>query len=821
MDTNPTAFAPERVLVFEILGELGDFAKAARRIGLEWLAERIVTLLDPEIVLRTAGDGEDGDVDDEVDGVDFVLQEDEKPSEAPGRLYFAMPTLEAFRRLKSLWDRFKLDGSLPSGHSDWRDLFHRLHDLRAWGPADRVAPHTQTHLGRQLAEEPASRLNVELDLWYRADERSRSAAFERMRSQLSEVGGILLDSAEMPDVHYHAALVSLPPGGAAELVQLHGPLASSREVMSVRPQSMFRAVPSDNELQEDTAVDRVLAERDGRPSLAALVDGLPVENHVLLQNRLDVVDIGVVSASVPLPRRRHATAMASLILHGDLQDGEPPIDRVLKVVPILSPTADGTEQPPSDKLAVKLICEAIEDLKNGRDGNGPSGRDVILVNHSVCDEANPFTGAMSHWARVLDHLSYKHGILFVASAGNIRSGFPVSAYATVSEFHKADPKTRRSHILRAVDAAKAERGMYSPAESLNALTVGAAHADGSTRPVPSNIVDPFGEMRMSNLGSRVGLGFGRAVKPDVLMPGGRQAAQGSLTPLSVRGFDAGACFGQLAAAPDQHGGSFDRTFFTSGTSNAAALATRAGLLIADALDETYEDRDLPWYRQAEAACMLKALVAHSAAWGAAGEELDSLLPPTESRRHVPRRSNISRYLGYGLGDVGRIIDASQHRVTLLATDLIRKNQRHEYRIPLPSELASRTDVRRVTVTLGWLTPLFHQRTNYRAVALQVVGSDGSSHLWEGVKRVPLQPPLGATTRGTLFHTIYEGDRAVPFGPDAEILLNVQASSRLTGPISRENVPYALAVSLEVAPSLDADIFTSVANRLRPPIGARA
>ena len=42
----PDAFAPERVLVFETIGDLANFAAAARRVGLEWLAEQAAMLDD-------------------------------------------------------------------------------------------------------------------------------------------------------------------------------------------------------------------------------------------------------------------------------------------------------------------------------------------------------------------------------------------------------------------------------------------------------------------------------------------------------------------------------------------------------------------------------------------------------------------------------------------------------------------------------------------------------------------------------------------------------------------------------------------------------
>ena len=50
---------------------------------------------------------------------------------------------------------------------------------------------------------------------------------------------------------------------------------------------------------------------------------------------------------------------------------------------------------------------------------------------------------------------------------------------------------------------------------------------------------------------------------------------------------------------------------TSGTSNAAALTTRAAHFIADALDDLYADDDKTWHELKTRAVMLKTLLAHA------------------------------------------------------------------------------------------------------------------------------------------------------------------------------------------------------------------
>ena len=448
--------------------------------------------------------------------------------------------------------------------------------------------------------------------------------------------------------------------------------------------------------------------------------------------------------------------------------------------------------PPKDKLALGVIHRAVTELKEGTGGLEPSGPDVVIINHSICDEAYGFAGTISPWARLLDLLSWKHRVLFVVSAGNIRDTFEVPGYSTGADLRAATTEHRRAELLRAIDAAKAQRTIFAPAESVNALTVAAAHADGSGLDLPKNLADPFGELPAPILGSGLGHGFNRSVKPDVMLPGGRQVAHPTEgTTLRVRGREHPDRYGQGVATPDPSSGHLDLTRLSAGTSNAAALATRMGLLIGDVLDDSPINADAPWYRRPTAPCVLKALIAHGASWGDLGQEMTSIHIP--AGRVSRRKEAVSRAMGYGAVEQGRLLDAGGHRVTLLAEDSIRKEQRHEWRVPLPRR--STVEFRRIVVTLAWLTPVFPHSSQYRAIGLDLVGASGKTLLWEGVKRVGHQPAVGFARRGTLIHAVYEGNKkAIPFGEDGDFVLNVQAVSKMPG-MSRVDVPYALAVDV--------------------------
>ncbi len=815
--------------MLEVIGPPSVFVNAAAKIGLEWLAEDATTLHGVRSYFDPSDGNDDDEAEDEVDppGADdqltegdfeLLLGDDEGASvdETIGALYLGMPTKATFEHLRKLWDSYKAEEPAPKGFGDWWKLFGLLHELRPWGPRDRLGEATLRRLRDERARQAGDDLRVEVDLWYRGDAADRDRAVSEFHKVVEEVGGEILDELRLDEIRYHSALVHLPGAAVDAIVERTGPLALDDDVMTIRPQSGFR-FSVDELVTAATDDEGDAGDPPSRASIGALLDGWPIENHAKLRNRLDVIELDVADSKAPANKRFHGTAMASLILRGDLHEQNPPLDRLLKVVPVLMPEG-AYETPPKNKLALGLIYRAVRELKEGTGDQKPSGPDVVIINHSICDEAAGFAGVVSHWARLLDYLSWKYRVLFVVSAGNIPDTFEVPGYPTGAAMRAAEPEHRRAELLRAIDAAKAQRTIFSPAEAVNALTVGAAHSDGSTLTLPNSITDPYGDRAVPVLGSGLGHGFNRSVKPDVILPGGRQIALATEGPvLRVHGREHANRHGQLVATPDPNTGHLDLTRMSAGTSNAAALATRMGLMIGNVLDDSPVNAEVPWYQRVTAPCVLKALIAHGAGWGELGQEMTDIHIGAGS--HPRRKEAVSRAMGYG--PVGRrLVEGGGHRVTLLGEDKIRKEQRHEWRIPLPDDLRSSTEFRRIVVTLAWLSPVLANSSQYRAIGLNIVGVDGNTRIWEGVNRFGGQPAASFARRGTLIHAIYEGNRkAIPFGADGDFVINVQATANAAG-LSKVDVPYALAVSIEVADTINADIAASIRSRVMPRTRAR-
>lgn len=799
---DPRAVVPERALVLELIGPVADFEVAASSLGFEWLAS-----------MPADGEFEDDEGEDATDtGSESVF---EMPV-----LYLTMPSERGLQQLLASWRRFK-SGKEPNAEEKplWA-LFGYLKDLHTWSARERIEPSINRYVTQMLHDQPDKPVKVELDLWYRSERQKRDSAIATVRKFVVEFGGKELDFVEIPEIQYQGLLIEIPAHVALALLQQSGDLPNLKEVMTIRPQAAFE--PSRPTKTHGT--DEEAVEPDSlKPCLAAILDGYPVTDHDLLKGRVIVVESDVKALAVPVAGRVHGTAMCSLVLRGDLDKGEPVLNRPVLSIPVLGWNATTTcEEPPGTKLAIGVIHRALQTLVKAKQTDHRL-KDVVLVNHSLCDTNAPFIRRPSPWAALLDYFSHRHQLLVIASAGNIMEPFPCAYYADRKELAKASDVEREANFLLAIEQSKATRGMFSPAESINALTVGALHSDDAPPAGPGEI-DPFRLGRMTNIASAVGLGVNKSIKPDLVHDGGRYLARA--TDIKGGGVNVyptpGANVGQRAACPSRTG-DLSHDARSSGTSNAAALVTRSCIQMADALEAAFSEDEESWLERPTRAVVLKALAAHSCSWGKLGDLLDSSFPPPpESRRTVARRTTIARFLGFGRLNGSHVVSGRPSSATLLGDGIIKPEDRHEYRVPVPAAFLKNRDVRRVILTLAWSAPVITTIADYRGVSVELSDESGQRLFWKGVKRVPQPPGRRGGEPGTVQHIILEGKTLQnAFADPKGICVGVQARQR--HPMHKTTaVPYALAVTVELAQTARASqLYAQVREAIRERMRSRA
>lgn len=775
--TDPSAIAPERALVFEVVGNVDALGRAVSNLpGLEYFGDEALEF-EPDEDFAEADNRQGREGQSRLD----------RP--VRGRLYLTMPDTRALQELLGLWNRHQRGLDPGYGNQPWFDLFDQLHRMRAWGPEDRLPNDTVKYLKKRL-EDSSDEVRLEVELWWRG---SAGRAQSRFVAAVEAADGRIVHQASIPEIGYQAALVDVPVTEARRLAAREEvALAICDDIMLIRPQSTA-AFPTDAK-ETDTARPIEQPAMPEGPPVVAVFDGVPVLAHQLLDNRIEFDDPDDLADQSEVSERLHGTEMASLVIHGDRNLRETPLTRPIYVRPVLYAPRNGrreTTQP--DRLLVDTIYRAVLRMREGEGDLLPQAPEVFIVNLSLGDENRPFAGSMSPWARLLDHLAARFGLLFIVSAGNINANLPVPRFQGITDFEAASPVDRQRAILEALGDQRSQRTLLSPAEALNPITVGAWHEDAVESQQSSLVYRPYVDDG-PNVTSAMGLGHNKVIKPDIVMPGGKE----HLRPVSfgsgliMNAAPPGRAYGLKAAVPDKDG-RLDQEGLTGRTSAATALATRSAHRLFDALmDEenggVLQDVDRRYY-----GVVIKALLVHRTRWGEMGAELENIYGPKGPGTHIARRDNIARVLGYGHPNVEEALTCAANRATLIGYGEVAADDTASlFRVPLPSSLKRVTEPRTITLTLAWFSPVNIRHRSYRKAKLEITPNDFETSA--GVKRSPAQPSDKSVPRGSLFHVRYEGSRAVPFVDDGH--LSFRISCRKQGGPLDEQISYGIAVTIE-------------------------
>ncbi len=866
---------PETVLVIEIAGTVDDFKQAVEAVGLEWLGEWDIDDVEPnddfyeepiigvdyfknnvkEIANRYQSKEirdaliEQGFIDRDGQIIANTLSgitlpkayvhlagdiataiEQAKKKKLAGRLFVSMGNEAGMRELLSLWKQWKSNQTLPTGKTKWRDVFNQTVQIRRWGIEETLRETGMLDRWRDLLNptNPVQPIHCQIELFYRKSEARRAQGERNLAALLEAAGGRTLGSfIDMPEIVFHAVKAELP---AESVRQLLSDLDSATHdtdiqlfkfhgVMYFRPTGQSLAVTEDGE-----GVDAEIPEGEVElPPIAAILDGAPNVQHQALNGRLLFDDPDNLSAQYQAGERKHGTAMASLVVHGEMVDGQSdPLQRLVYVRPIMQPDIQSDpknriEHVPDEIFFEDRIARAVRRMFEGEGTVPAQAPSVCVINLSIGDPARPFIHTPSPWARLLDWLSWKYRVLFCVSAGNYLDAIDIGLSGPVYLALTDDKKVE--HVLKCIQAQLSGRRILSPAESINAISVGATHSDSVENYHQGQRTDLLPNASLFSPAARLGHGFRRSVKPEILFPGGRQLYRTpALNSQSLYRLDGAlGAPGHKVAWDSNQTGALSQTVHTRGTSNAAALATRSAARIYEVLDalRTEHGEDIP---QRLISVLIKALLVHGAKQddGACKAITAALKTPENSRQF---KEVMARYLGYGSVAIDRVLACTEQRGTILGCGEIRENEIHEYRLPLPPGLSSSQVWRRMVVTLAWFSPVNPDHRNFREAKLKLspVGRWGDLPL----KLARQDADDDQVLRGTVQHEVLEGSKQIAAYQDGDsILLQVACKKDATANLD-DAIPYGLAVTLEVAEGIQIPIYEQLRTRLQPQVAVGA
>lgn len=786
-----TGIEPEQVLVIETVGSVENFANAVKRIpGLEWMGE--------------------------IESDQIVPDQDFYDNEHPektlnGRLYLLMSNQQALNQMLSLWNNCdKPNIEFEYGLTKFRDVFRYMKDIHRWDVRDRLHDTgVMDYWKEDLKHDANRRVIFEVELWFRRSSELRSISEKRVINLIQQAEGQVYGQSVIEGIAYHALLAELPAHAIRSIIEHPATeLVKCEDIMFFRP--VGQIVEGDKLVKDELEIEQ-LEEKplpEGEPVIA-LFDGLPLTNHALLADRLIVDDPDHWEAEYSASKRIHGSAMASLIIHGDLNQSQAPLSRPIYVRPIMKPISNVTFQQegiPENCLMVDLIHRAVKRLFEGEQGENGVSPHIKVINLSIGDPSHQFMQSMSPLARLLDWLSVKYNVLFIVSAGNHPE--EISLNVTKKEYDNLQPEKFEELIIKALYKDVRNRKLLSPAETINGITVGAVHFDSVQSYHQGNRINPFKNLLPSPV-SAFGNGYRRAIKPDIIFFGGRQLYGQSLLPMNpvvIKPVSSRKAPGNKVASPGSGSGELNATAYSCGTSNAAALISRAAGICYDSLLQIFHEYTVNLISPNCEIPLLKAMLVHGCSWGEMGEKISAILCTPENGRQL--RGMVSQWIGYGMPDIGRVLDCTEHRATVIGFGELSDGNAHVFNLPLPASLEGRRVWRRLTVTLAWLSPTLPKNQKYRVASL-----------WFEVENTlnleQKDVDLRTVQRGTVQHEVLEGKSAIPFidKDNIEIKVNCrQDAGKIFAPVA-----YGLIVSLEVAEDVNIDVYNEIKTRIAPMI----
>ena len=803
---------PEFVLVLEIIGHVDEFAKAARNIkGLELMSEIEI---------------------DEISPDDRFYDENKPEGKFSGQLYLVMTDQQALREMFMLWRRYSENPNMKfkRGLAKFKPLFLQLKTIRKWDVQDRLQETGVIDVWKEELELDKERpIRFETELWFRENKEFRKNAVDHIKALVEQDGGRIITQSSINEVAYHGLLMELPVKMIQSIVDAEvTELVKCEYIMFFRP--VGQMVVGDK-LPKGEAEITDIEEKPmptGEP-IVALLDGLPIANHKLLEGRLIVDDPDNLADDYEVSERMHGTAMASLIVNGDLNKNQATLPRPVYIRPILKPIdiewipKPREERIPKDSLAIDLIHRAVRRIFEGDQSSTPVASQVKIINLSVGDAHRQFTHSMSPLARLLDWLSFKYRVLFVVSAGNHPG--PIELRVSQAKFNSLTPDERETEIIKALYWDSHKRRLLSPAETINGLTIGAAHYDESQIHTSENRINPFEPLLPSPI-SAFGNGYRGAIKPDFIFQGGRQLYDLSLestnmTTIKPSSYQGGPP-GNKVAAPGTPASELGAILYRCGTSNATALVSRAGCFCYDSLQDIFSDQAVYNDLEIYSVPLLKAMLVHGCSWDNVDQPLWNNIdqhPNTQTNlsglaqrrrtgsakiesKHKPR---ITQWMGYGIPNTDSVLDCTPQRVTLLGYGELSDGDAHVFHLPLPPSLSARPEWKRLTVTLAWLSPISPRTQKYRTASLwfdissKIVNTERQNAKWQAVRR------------GTSQHEIFEGKSAVPFNDGDDAVIKV--SCRKDAGNIEHPIVYGLVVSLETSEATNIDIYNEIRARI--------
>ncbi len=456
--------------------------------------------------------------------------------------------------------------------------------------------------------------------------------------------------------------------------QLYDEILDSREVAYVdRPPKLKLETALNTDIQE--------LKMDGKPPDNAagilVVDSGILSSHPLLENAIgDEIAISSkystkISEDEPYDDIGHGTQVAGIALYGDIQKCIE--NKVFKPeiwifsAKVMFKDESGTSAYDEEELLEHQLDAAVRNMVTNY-------ANCKVINLSLGDSAKRMFEDRRQFnlASLVDELSKELNVIFVISGGNVEFNIDFNVLDNYPEYLLDDS----TDIFKIVD----------PATSALAITVGAL-SKYNINPFFDNFAEYPSPI------TRVGLGYGGMIKPEVVENGGGGFGEESdIITINPNWIKEGRLF-----------------TLVKGTSFSAPKVSN---YIATLINK-YPNKSLN---------LIKALLISSTSIPLKRPEALSKMKIDSGKKEA---INLLKIYGYGKPDIERALFSESNRVILLRENIIKLNHIQIYPVYLPKEFVETMGDRSISVTLVFDPPINKNRVDY-------LGTTFETHLFKNV-----------------------------------------------------------------------------------------
>jgi len=249
------------------------------------------------------------------------------------------------------------------------------------------------------------------------------------------------------------------------------------------------------------------------PKIAIIDSGILPTHPILSGTVYDSVSFGGLPHE--FDENGHGTMVAGIVQYGDVYETLSTSTELNPPFYLLNGRVTNKDNYfPEGKMVVTITKDAIEYFINNYN--------CTIFNLSLGDARNPYVQntKMDPWSFILDNLNHRYNIAIVVSAGNY------------------DPKVNNESVLDfylnyLID--DSDSSLIPPSLSVSSLTVGSIAKDD----VAYNISDKLTHVAIAKKNhispfSRIGLGYNKVIKPDIVSYGGNYSLNTNLKRINTK-----------------------------------------------------------------------------------------------------------------------------------------------------------------------------------------------------------------------------------------------------------------------------------------------